>query len=60
MTSTILANATPKSRPMIGIHFLKFCGKYELIKLSEQAAAYASWMNASYPDSEYTATILRN
>lgn len=60
MTSTILANAKPKSRPMIGIHFLKFCGKYELIKLSEQAAAYASWMNASYPEAEYTATILRN
>lgn len=28
---------TPKSKPMIGAQFIKFCGKYDLVKLSESA-----------------------
>jgi 5'-3' exonuclease len=32
----------------VGIHFLKFCGKYELEKLSELANAYSKWLNTSY------------
>lgn len=34
--------------PQVGVHFMKFCGKYELQKLSEQAETYAKWLNASY------------
>jgi 5'-3' exonuclease len=34
--------------PQVGIHFMKFCGKYELTKLSEQAQAYAKWLNTPY------------
>jgi 5'-3' exonuclease len=34
--------------PQVGVHFMKFCGKYELNKISEQAEAYAKWLNASY------------
>jgi 5'-3' exonuclease len=34
--------------PQVGIHFMKFCGKYELTKISEQAEAYAKWLNAPY------------
>jgi 5'-3' exonuclease len=34
--------------PQVGIHFMKFCGKYELTKLSEQADAYAKWLNTPY------------
>lgn len=33
---------------MVGAHFLKFCGKYELIKLSEQAEAIGRWLNMTY------------
>lgn len=34
--------------PMVGIHFMKFCGKYELQKISEQSDSYAKWLNNSY------------
>jgi len=32
----------------VGIHFMKFCGKYELTKISEQAETYAKWLNNTY------------
>ena len=32
----------------VGIHFMKFCNKYELTKLSEQAETYSRWLNNSY------------
>jgi hypothetical protein len=32
----------------VGIHFMKFCAKYELEKISEQAEAYARWLNQPY------------
>lgn len=34
--------------PQVGIHFMKFCGKYELTKISEQAETYSKWLNAPY------------
>jgi 5'-3' exonuclease len=34
--------------PQVGIHFLKFTGKYELTKISEQAETYSRWLNAPY------------
>ena len=34
--------------PQVGIHFMKFCGKYELTKISDQAETYARWLNAPY------------
>jgi hypothetical protein len=33
---------------MVGAHFLKFCGKYELNKLSEHADAIGRWLNETY------------
>ena len=32
----------------VGIHFIRFCGKYELTKISEQAETYAKWLNNTY------------
>ena len=32
----------------VGMHFMKFCGKYELTKMSEQAETYARWLSAPY------------
>ena len=32
----------------VGIHFMKFCGKYELTRLSEQGESYAKWLNSPY------------
>jgi len=34
---------------MVGAKFLKFCGKYDLVKLSDNASTMAEWMSASYP-----------
>jgi 5'-3' exonuclease len=33
---------------MVGAHFMKFCGKYELNKLSEQAEPISRWLNETY------------
>jgi hypothetical protein len=57
---TIKANATPLNRPMVGAQFLKFCGKYDLVKLSENASNMADWMTASYPASAVTLYHLIN
>jgi 5'-3' exonuclease len=35
----------------VGMHFMKFCGKYELTKMSEQAETYARWLSAPYKGS---------
>jgi len=32
----------------VGMHFMKFCGKYELTKMAEQAETYARWLSAPY------------
>jgi hypothetical protein len=37
-----------KTTPQVGIHFMKFCGRYELNKISEQADSYAKWLNSPY------------
>jgi hypothetical protein len=38
---------------MVGAQFLKFCGKYDLIKLSDNASAISEWLMASYPQKEH-------
>jgi hypothetical protein len=37
----------------VGIHFMRFCGKYELTTISEQAETYAKWLNAPYTGALY-------
>lgn len=32
----------------VGVHFLKFCGKYELVKCSENASQFGEWLNCYY------------
>ena len=34
--------------PQVGIHFMKFCNKYELKKISEQLDSYSKWLNSPY------------
>ena len=53
MAETIAAAQAPKNMPMIGAQFLKFCGKYDLIKLSGNASNMSEWMMASYPQKDY-------
>jgi 5'-3' exonuclease len=44
ITKGVRVNITPQ----VGVHFMKFCGKYELNKISENAEAYAKWLNNPY------------
>lgn len=37
-----------KSQGQVGSNLLKFCGKYELTRISEQVASYAEWMKRGY------------
>ena len=52
IAETIAAAQKPKDVPMIGAQFLKFCGKYDLVKLSENAQTMSEWLCASYPQRE--------
>ena len=50
IAETIATNSVPKNVPMIGAQFLKFCGKYDLAKMSEQATTFSAWLSAKYPE----------
>jgi 5'-3' exonuclease len=44
-----LMNITAKSKPMIGAQFIKFCGKYDLVRLSESAAQISEILSKALP-----------
>lgn len=48
INTTILENAKTQNKPMVGIQFMKFCAKYELIKLSDSAQDFARILSAPY------------
>ena len=49
--SRIKESVRVNTTPQVGIHFMKFCGKYELTKISDQAETYAKWLNSPYKGS---------
>jgi hypothetical protein len=52
ITDTIAQGSQQLQRPMVGVQFMKFCGRYDLVKISEQVNQYTEWLTASYPESE--------
>jgi 5'-3' exonuclease len=46
--SRIKESVRVDTTPQVGIHFMKFCGKYELTKISDQAEIYSKWLNSPY------------
>jgi 5'-3' exonuclease len=60
IAETIAENSVLKSVSQIGSKFLKFCGKYDLKKLSESPQLHVDCLSAQYPEVEQTASILRN
>ena len=42
-----------QNTPQVGLHFMKFCGKYELTKIAEQAETYSKWLNNIYKGKLY-------
>jgi 5'-3' exonuclease len=50
IAETIAAGSVPLARPMVGAQFLKFCGKYDLVKMSEMSDSFVRFLEASYPE----------
>jgi 5'-3' exonuclease len=46
--NTIKTDVRTTTVPQVGIHLMKFCGKYELQKISDQADSFAKWLNSEY------------
>jgi 5'-3' exonuclease len=49
--NAIKENVRIKTTPQVGVHLMKFCGKYELNKISDQAETYSKWLNSPYKGS---------
>jgi len=50
MAETIAAGQATLNRPMVGAQFLKFCGKYDLKRISDNAQSFAEFLSAGYPE----------
>jgi 5'-3' exonuclease len=50
IAGTIAEGSVPKDIPQIGVKFMKFCGKHQLVKIGEQAQNYAEFLTAPYPE----------
>lgn len=44
----IAEQVSHKDIGQVGVRFMKFCGRYDLQKVSESAEQYAQWLNATY------------
>ena len=60
IAETIANNSVPKTVGQVGVKFMKFCGKHNLVKIGEQATSYADWLSAEYPEAEQIVGVLRN
>ena len=49
IAGTIAEGMVVKQNPMVGAKFLKFCGRYDLTKLSDNASTIADFLSAPYP-----------
>lgn len=52
ISETIAAGSQSKNMSQVGLYFMKFCGKYDLVKIGDQAQEYAQWLSSQYPDKE--------
>ncbi len=48
IAETIATGSVVKSIPMIGAQFMKFCGKYELNRISENVQNYVDFLSKAY------------
>lgn len=46
--SKIVEAVQKEATPQVGIHFMKFCGKHDLQRMSESAQDYAAFLNKEY------------
>jgi hypothetical protein len=50
---TIRTGSVAKNVNQVGLRLMKFCGVFDLVKIGEQAQAYADPLNAKYPEVEH-------
>jgi 5'-3' exonuclease len=50
IATTIAENCVVKSTPQIGTKFLKFCGKYDLKRISDNIQNFVDFLSAPYPE----------
>jgi 5'-3' exonuclease len=48
LDETIVAQVQRVPSTGVGVHFMKFCGKHDLQRISAQAEAHAEYLNAAY------------
>jgi 5'-3' exonuclease len=46
--TAITEQVSHKDIGQVGVRFMKFCGKHDLIKISESAEQYGAWLNKTY------------
>lgn len=54
IVSTIVDNSVQKDVAQIGVKFMKFCGRHNLVKIGEHATQYAEFLSAGYPNEQKT------
>ena len=52
IATTIAEGSCVKQNGQVGLHFMKFCGKYDLAKIGDNAQDFAHWMSAQYPEKD--------
>ncbi len=51
LDNVIKSDVRTTTTPMVGIHLMKFAGKYELTRIAEQAETFSKWLNSPYKGS---------
>lgn len=49
ITHTINENSMPKNMPQVGVHLMKFCGKHELIRITDNITRHVTPLAANFP-----------
>ncbi len=52
IAETIATNSVTKNIPQIGTKFMKFCGKYDLKRISDNVQGYIDFLTAEYPETK--------
>ena len=48
LDSAIVQQVQKESKSQVGIHFMKFCGKWDMVRVSERAQDHAEYLNKAY------------
>ena len=48
LDSAIVEQVQKESKSQVGIHFMKFCGKWDMVRVSERAQDHAEYLNKAY------------